>query len=299
MYLCYVDESGTPDIPGNTSHYVLAGLSIPVWHWRDAEAQIYTIKQRYSLQDGEIHSGWLTRKYIEQNKIPNFSRLDYSQRRYEVERYRKTDLLNLQKSHKHNLYKQTKKNYKHTENYIHLTYGERISFLEEIARIIGNWGFARLFAECVDKIHFDPKRIKQSVDEQAFEQIVSRFEQFLKSINTFGEQNTYGLLVHDNNETVAKKHTDLMKTFHTKGTLFTQVNYLIETPLFVSSELTSMVQLADVCAYALRRYLENKEERLFDHIFKRADRKGDVVVGVRHFTNSSCSCKICTSHRIK
>ncbi len=74
---------------------------------------------------------------------------------------------------------------------------------------------------------------------------------------------------------------------------------IIETPLFVSSELTSMVQLADVCAYALRRYLENGEERLFDHIFKRADRKEDVVVGVRHFTNISCPCKICVSHRIR
>jgi len=27
MILCYVDESGTPDIPGNTSHYILTGLS--------------------------------------------------------------------------------------------------------------------------------------------------------------------------------------------------------------------------------------------------------------------------------
>lgn len=299
MYLCYIDESGTSDIPGNTSHYVLAALSIPVWHWRDSEKEIYSIKQKYSLQNAEIHSGWLTRKYIEQNKILNFSKLDFSQRRYEVEKYRKNELLNLQKSHKQNLYRQTKKNYKHTEDYIHLTYEERIAFLEDVARIIGNWGFARLFAECVDKIHFDPKRAKQSADEQAFEQVVSRFEQFLKAIQVFQQPKTYGLLVHDNNETVAKRHTELMKTFHSKGTLFTQVDYIIETPLFVSSELTSMVQLADICAYALRRYLENKEERLFDHIFKRADRKEDIVVGVRHFTNISCSCKICASHRSK
>ena len=299
MYLCYIDESGTSDIPGNTSHYVLAALSIPVWHWRDSEKEIYSIKQKYSLQNAEIHSGWLTRKYIEQNKILNFSKLDFSQRRYEVEKYRKTELLNLQKSHKQNLYRQTKKNYKHTEDYIHLTYEERIAFLEDVARIIGNWGFARLFAECVDKIHFDPKRAKQSADKQAFEQVVSRFEQFLKAIQVFQQPKTYGLLVHDNNETVAKRHTELMKTFHSKGTLFTQVDYIIETPLFVSSELTSMVQLADICAYALRRYLENKEERLFDHIFKRADRKEDIVVGIRHFTNISCSCKICASHRSK
>jgi hypothetical protein len=25
--LCYVDESGVPEIPGNTSHFILAGLS--------------------------------------------------------------------------------------------------------------------------------------------------------------------------------------------------------------------------------------------------------------------------------
>lgn len=145
----------------------------------------------------------------------------------------------------------------------------------------------------------DPNRTKQSVDEQAFEQIVSRFEQFLDAIQVFPKPKTYGLLVHDNNETVAKRHTELMKTFHNKGTLFTQIDNIIEAPLFVSSELTSMVQLADVCAYALRRYLENGEERLFDHIFKRAHRKDDIVVGVRHFTNISCSCKICTSHRVK
>ena len=33
MYLCYIDESGTSDIPGNTSHLILAGLSLPIWHW--------------------------------------------------------------------------------------------------------------------------------------------------------------------------------------------------------------------------------------------------------------------------
>jgi hypothetical protein len=33
MYLCYIDESGTPESSGNTSHFVLAGISIPIWHW--------------------------------------------------------------------------------------------------------------------------------------------------------------------------------------------------------------------------------------------------------------------------
>jgi len=88
-----------------------------------------------------------------------------------------------------------------------------------------------------------------------------------------------------------------MKQFHQKGTLWTRINNIIETPLFVESQLTSMIQIADVCAYALRRYLENGEEELFDMIFQRADRKDGIVVGVRHFTGPNCACRICSGHR--
>ena len=37
MYLCYIDESGTSTVPGNTSHFVLAGISMPIWHWQDCD----------------------------------------------------------------------------------------------------------------------------------------------------------------------------------------------------------------------------------------------------------------------
>jgi hypothetical protein len=50
VYLCYIDESGTSDIPGNTSHFVLAGLSIPIWHWKKYEADINAIKSKYKLE---------------------------------------------------------------------------------------------------------------------------------------------------------------------------------------------------------------------------------------------------------
>jgi len=85
--------------------------------------------------------------------------------------------------------------------------------------------------------------------------------------------------VHDNNETMAKKHTDLMRNFHTQGTLWTRVDRIIETPLFVDSRLTRMIQLADLCSYALRRYVEKGESNLFRRIFGRADRVGAVAVG--------------------
>jgi leucyl aminopeptidase len=297
MYLCYVDESGTPDLPGNTSHHILAGVSIPVQYWRDCDRDIETIKVKYGLGDQEIHVAWLLRSYPEQHKIPNFATLDYAQRKYQVTAFRHQELLRLQRAKKPALYQQTRKNYKKTENYLHLTQLERQNLIRDLANTLASWGFARLFAECINKIHFDPARSLKTIDEQAFEQIISRFEQYLQVTGLNNSQKNFGLLIHDNNETVAKKHTVLMKKFHKAGTLWTNLNNIIETPLFVDSELTGMVQIADLCAYALRRYLENNETELFDLIFKRADRKGEVVVGVRHFTHQTCACKICSAHR--
>lgn len=296
MFLCYIDESGTSDIPGNTSHFILAGLSIPIFRWKYCDAQIETIKKRFHLQEAELHTAWILRPYLEQSRIHNFDELDRDKRISEVQKIRRAELLRLQRTNQ-KLYKQTRKNYLKTENYIHLTYQERIKLITAVAKCVSGWGFARLFAECVDKIYFDPTRFKETIDEQSLEQLVSRFEHYLRINAKMHPTNSYGLLIHDNNLTLARKHTALMKRFHDKGTLWTSVQNIIETPLFVDSQLTSMVQIADLCAYAIRRYLENQDTELFDLVFHRADRKNGVVVGVRHFSEPTCQCTICTSHK--
>jgi hypothetical protein len=297
MYLCYVDESGTSESTGNTSHFVLAGISVPIWHWRNCDKEIEALKKQYELQNDEIHVAWMLRKYPEQLRISGFDALSRTDRRSKVERFRRGELLRLQKSQNHKQYQQTKKNFEKTKSYIHLTLNERKQLLVEVARKVANWGSARLFAECIDKIHFDPTRSPRTIDEQALEQIVSRFQQYLSTAAPQTQQKSYGLLIHDNNQTVALKHTLLMKAFHDKGTFWTSIENIIETPLFVNSQLTSMVQIADLCAYALRRYLENSETELFDLVFQRADRRQAIAVGVRHFTKSGCGCKICAAHR--
>ncbi|MEI6218412.1 MAG: DUF3800 domain-containing protein [bacterium] len=297
MYLCYVDESGTPDIPGNTSHFILAGLSIPVDRWRDCDAAVNAIKHRYDLDAAEIHVAWLMRAYREQDQITNFAGMDRTRRRAMVASQRTTTLHRILSTNNRNLYRQTKKNYTQTAAYTHLTRTERIALVQEFAACIAGWRFARLFAECVDKAHFVAQVRGKSVDEQAFEQIVSRFEQYLQNMGRPAGDTRYGLLIHDNNQTVARRHTELMKRFHASGTLWTGINSLIETPLFVDSQLTGMIQVADLCGYALRRYLENDETPLFDQVFQRADRVGNTVVGVRHFTKLACTCRICAAHR--
>jgi len=129
-------------------------------------------------------------------------------------------LLRLQGHRYRKQYLQTKKNFDKTADYVHLTYDERKAVVEELARTVSAWRFSRLFAECVDKIHFNPSHpsnTRQSAAEQAFEQVVSRFEKFLQSIGSGSESQSFGLLIHDNNATVAGKLTRLMKDFHREG----------------------------------------------------------------------------------
>jgi hypothetical protein len=57
MYFCYIDESGTPEIPGTSSHYVLCGISIPIDKWKKCDSQIHAIKKKYGLGEAEIHTG--------------------------------------------------------------------------------------------------------------------------------------------------------------------------------------------------------------------------------------------------
>jgi hypothetical protein len=146
VHLCYLDESGTPDIPGNTSHYVLVGLLIPIWHWRDCDREITSIRRKYGLVDNEIHTAWIMRPYLEQNRISNFRALNSTDRRQNIEHYRRAELLRLQRLKSNKPYKQARKNFRHTNAYIHLTFDERKSLLREVADCVANWGFARLFA---------------------------------------------------------------------------------------------------------------------------------------------------------
>jgi uncharacterized protein DUF3800 len=176
----------------------------------------------------------------------------WAERRSAVQQYRTKELLRLQKVGSRP-YRQAKKNYQHTQAYIHLTHDERWAAVKAVAQAVSTWGNARLFAECVDKIHFDPSRAKLTTGEQAFEQVVSRFQNYLSHVAGSPAAIDHGLLIHDNNEAVAKKHTELMRQFPKSGTLWATIDHITETPLFVDSRLTRMVQIADLCAVALRR----------------------------------------------
>ena len=296
MYLCYLDESGTPELNG-TSHFVLVGLAIVATDWKSFESQIHAVVSPFGLADEEIHTAWMARRYVEQEQIPNFTTLSPDDRRKETQLRRDQHLLRLAAIGTKKQLKAAKTNYRHTFAYLHLTFDERREVLRQLADTIGTWTEARLFAQSVDKSYLKGlPTISQPPFEYAFTGVVQRFEYFLRHRGNAVDRELNGLLVQDNNQTVAKKLTSMMRQFHRQGTRWTSIDHILETPFFVDSQLTSMVQMADLCGYATRRFFENGETDLFDRIYNRFDRTSHGVVGLRHYTAPGCTCRVCQDH---
>jgi len=169
-----------------------------------------------------------------------------------------------------------------------LNINERQKFIGEIADIIGRWTDCTLFGDAEDKNFCSGER----AFDFAFEQIITRFNTFLSRTPS-----AKGIIVQDNNETVCRRLTTKMRKYHQRGTLWSRIDNIIETPLFVDSQLTSMVQIADLCVYATRRFFEKNEDMIFNKIYDRFDRHKGKLVGLRHYTGSQgCICRVCCDH---
>lgn len=285
MYICYVDESGTVELSGSTDHFVLVGLAIPVDTWKAKDQSVSAIKSKYGIEEEEIHTAWMLRDFPEQASIPGFDTLTWKDRANAVKGAR---LLKLSKVSSLNQRRALVKNYQKTDGYIHLTRTQRVACIEELADLVGSWGDARAFGDAHSKRHVNGT----AHFDEAFAQIVTRFNSYLHNTSS-----GLGMLVQDQNETVSTRLTLAMRQYHSTGTLWRKIDHIVETPLFVNSHLTSMVQLADLVAYSTRRFFDNGETNLFNRIKHRYDRHKGFLVGLRHFTGPfQCRCDVCLDH---
>jgi hypothetical protein len=229
------------------------------------------------------------RRYSEQESIPDFDALNAADRRAAAEaavrrRAGAAGILGNPKK-----IKAYRRESRAILPYLHLTRAERHQCLEDLARQLASYRNVRIFADAISKPDFKHRRTTPY--EMAFEQVLTRFQAYLSV------KKSSGLVVHDNNNTAAPRLTKLARKYHSGGTFYRQITDIVETPLFVDSSLTSMIQMADLCAFALRRFLENGEDDLWKIVEKCVDRRGRTCVGVRHYTGRrSCNCKVCTAH---
>lgn len=289
MHILYVDESGVEQVNAGTTHFVLLGLAIPAQNWKSLDAALANIKDKYNLRDEEIHSAWMHRRYSEQESVSNFDALDFTSRRAEAERAIRKRAGSIGVLGDQKKIKSYRRESKAIRPYLHLTRDERLNCLYDLAREVGSWSEVRIFADIICKANFTPGRL--TLYEMAFEQVLTRFQSFLTV------KQSSGIVVHDNNDTAAPRLTKLTRKFHIDGTFYRDIVDIVETPLFVDSSLTSMIQMADLFSFALRRLIENNEHTLWDFVDSRVDRRGNTCVGVRHYTGKSpCSCRICIAH---
>jgi hypothetical protein len=134
-------------------------------------------------------------------------------------------------------------------------------------------GQVRLFAAVLEKRNF----AGQDIAQVAFEQLSSRFDQFLGRLHQKGNTQR-GLILFDKSSTEKRIQT-LAKEFKTAGHSFGKTRNYAEVPVFIDSEASRLIQLADLVAYAIFRKFEFNDGKYYDVIAGCFDADGGVVHG--------------------
>ncbi len=147
-----------------------------------------------------------------------------------------------------------------------------------LATIDNLQGKKALFGAVVEKSAVSPK----DALEYAFEQVCSRFDQFLTRNNRLVKPNEKhkiqrGLLVLDKS-TRETRLQNLTREFRKIGHTWGKLQNFVDVPFFVDSEATRAIQYADMVAYALWRKYEKQD----DEFFKIIETAFDAHGGTRH-----------------
>ncbi|HZL26965.1 MAG TPA: DUF3800 domain-containing protein [Acidobacteriaceae bacterium] len=131
----------------------------------------------------------------------------------------------------------------------------------------------RLFAAVLEKKNF----AGQDIAQVAFEQLSSRFDQFLGRLHQKGNTQR-GLILFDKSSTEKRIQT-LAKEFKTAGHSFGRTRNYAEVPVFIDSQASRLIQLADLVTYAIFRRFEHEDACFYDVMSKCFDADGGVVHG--------------------
>jgi hypothetical protein len=307
MYLLYIDASGSADLSDvNTRHYVLIGLCVHEGTWFALDKRLNGLKAGYCQhgEEFELHAAQFACTIKEQDEIPGFADMSRTDRRARVEALRQSKIA---AETSPTAKKRRADVYKRTEPFIHLTRQERSRLLEDALELVGAHKGISLFGEAISKSH--PGVLDGNIDPvyQSFEQVVSRFDAFLKRHDDWKLQKSprrtidNGLLVLDRDYATEASLADQFKDYRKSGHPWGKMRHVIDIPFFTSSERVCGLQLVDICAFAVRRYLDTKavpgshEERNFQRIYHRFDRNNvGKLHGLRHYVPAgTCNCLIC------
>ena len=171
--------------------------------------------------------------------------------------------------------------------------GERRGVIKAVLKVLANsYDTARAFACAIRKAAYSTDPM-----ELAFEDLCSRFDQYLMRVRASGERQR-GLLILDESsyETSLQR---MAREFRDLGTRWgVPIHNLAEIPLFVDSHASRSIQLADHVAYAVFRRYNQQDTQFFDVFASKFDSADGIIHGLSHKGSvGTCMCPACLSRR--
>lgn len=115
--------------------------------------------------------------------------------------------------------------------------------------------------------------------EHAFEQLASRFDQFLKRLYHKHNDAQRGLILLDKSSPELRIQA-LAREFKYEGSTWGRTKNYAEVPVFLDSMASRLIQLADLVAFALFRFHEHNDNTFYDVIKHCFDSEGGVEHGL-------------------
>ena len=156
-------------------------------------------------------------------------------------------------------------------------YSDRIDAMREALTkgVVAQSNRVRLFGAVVRKASLHGK----DPAETAFEQLSSRFDLFLRRCWIKHHDKQRGIIIFDKASTEKRIQT-LARDFKTIGHTWGRTTNYAEVPVFLDSQASRLIQLADLVAFALYRFYEHNDNTFYDVIKHRFDNDGGVEHGL-------------------
>lgn len=175
-----------------------------------------------------------------------------------------------------------------------LSQDEARGTIKSVLDVLANaYDTARAFSCVVHKPSF-PNRDPMEI---AFEDLCSRFDRYLQRLRANGDRQR-GLVILDKSahETTLQ---EMAVAFRTLGPRWGVIRNLADTPLFIDSRASRVIQLADHVAYAVFRRYQSGDTQYLDRIAAKFHAEDGIVHGLAHMEpgNRQCMCIAYLSRR--